>query len=102
MITVLYFESLIKHWLPPLRQNHFFIVTVSSNIQIKHCKTPLEVRMETLSTEHPTEYTIPRNKRIEINGMHRITTAHFDMYGRYSALHFRYLTCLLDRGHIIL
>lgn len=30
-----------------------------------HCKTPLEVRTEALSVEHPTEYTIPRNKRIE-------------------------------------
>ena len=30
-----------------------------------HCKTPLEVRMEALNTEHPTEYIIPRNKRIE-------------------------------------
>lgn len=30
-----------------------------------HCKTPLEVRMETLSSEHPAEYLIPRNKRIE-------------------------------------
>ena len=30
-----------------------------------HCKTPLEVRMEALSTEHPTGYLIPRNKRIE-------------------------------------
>ena len=30
-----------------------------------HCKTPLEVRMEALSSECPTEYFIPRNKRIE-------------------------------------
>ena len=30
-----------------------------------HCKTPLEVRREALSAEHPTEYAIPRNKRIE-------------------------------------
>ena len=30
-----------------------------------HCKTPLEVRTEALSVEHPTEYTIPRNKQIE-------------------------------------
>ena len=30
-----------------------------------HCKTPLEVRTEALSAEHPTEYLIPRNKRIE-------------------------------------
>lgn len=30
-----------------------------------HCKTPLEVRMEALSSEHPAEYLIPRNKRIE-------------------------------------
>lgn len=30
-----------------------------------HCKTPLEVRMEALSSEHPAEYIIPRNKRIE-------------------------------------
>lgn len=30
-----------------------------------HCKTPLEVRTEALSAEHPREYTIPRNKRIE-------------------------------------
>ena len=30
-----------------------------------YCKTPLEVRTEALSAEHPTEYLIPRNKRIE-------------------------------------
>ena len=30
-----------------------------------HCKTPLEVRMEALSTEYPAEYSIPQNKRIE-------------------------------------
>ena len=30
-----------------------------------YCKTPLEVRMEALSTEHPKEYLIPPNKRIE-------------------------------------
>ena len=30
-----------------------------------HCKTPLEVRTEALSSECPTEYLIPRNKRIE-------------------------------------
>ena len=25
----------------------------------------------------------------------------YTLYGRLAALHFRYLTCLLDRGHII-
>ena len=30
-----------------------------------HCKTPLEVRMEALSSDIPTAYPIPRNKRIE-------------------------------------
>ena len=30
-----------------------------------HCKTPLEVRNEAFSTDCPTEYAIPRNKRIE-------------------------------------
>lgn len=30
-----------------------------------HCKTPLEVRKEAFSTDYPTEYAIPRNKRIE-------------------------------------
>ena len=30
-----------------------------------YCKTPLEVRTEALSAEHPTKYLIPRNKRIE-------------------------------------
>ena len=30
-----------------------------------HCKTPIEVRMEALSSEKPAEYPIPRNKRIE-------------------------------------
>ena len=29
------------------------------------CKTPLEVRMEALSSEKPVEYPIPKNKRIE-------------------------------------
>ena len=29
-----------------------------------NCKTPLEVRMEALSTVNPTEYPIPENKRI--------------------------------------
>ena len=29
------------------------------------CKTPLEVRMEALSSEKPAEYPIPKNKRIE-------------------------------------
>ncbi|WP_312373161.1 IS3 family transposase [Lachnoclostridium sp.] len=30
-----------------------------------HCKTPLEVRNEALSSEIPKEYPIPENKRIE-------------------------------------
>lgn len=30
-----------------------------------HCKTPLEVRNEAISTNCPMEYAIPRNKRIE-------------------------------------
>ena len=30
-----------------------------------HCKTPLEVRTEALSSNTPTAYPIPRNKRIE-------------------------------------
>lgn len=30
-----------------------------------HCKTPLEVRNEALSSSKPTEYPIPKNKRIE-------------------------------------
>ena len=30
-----------------------------------HCKTPLEIRTEALSTGQPVEYLIPRNKRIE-------------------------------------
>ena len=30
-----------------------------------HCKTPLEVRNEAFSSEHPIGYTIPPNKRIE-------------------------------------
>lgn len=30
-----------------------------------HCNTPLKVRMEALSSEHPAEYLISRNKRIE-------------------------------------
>jgi transposase InsO family protein len=30
-----------------------------------HCKTPLEVRNEALDSEHPREYPIPENKRIE-------------------------------------
>lgn len=30
-----------------------------------HCKTPLEVRIEALSSERPKEYPIPENKRIE-------------------------------------
>ena len=30
-----------------------------------HCKTPLEVRTEALSAEHPAEYLIPHTKRIE-------------------------------------
>ena len=30
-----------------------------------HCKTPLEVRAEALSTATPQEYFIPKNKRIE-------------------------------------
>ena len=30
-----------------------------------HCKTPLEVRMEALSSDKPVEYPIPKNKRIE-------------------------------------
>lgn len=30
-----------------------------------HCKTPQEVRNEALSSKTPTEYLIPRNKRIE-------------------------------------
>lgn len=30
-----------------------------------HCKTPLEVRREAFSAEHPAEYKIPQNKRIE-------------------------------------
>ena len=30
-----------------------------------HCKTPLEVRKEAFSSNSPTEYAIPRNKRIE-------------------------------------
>lgn len=30
-----------------------------------HCKTPLEVRTEALSSERPEEYPIPENKRIE-------------------------------------
>lgn len=30
-----------------------------------YCKTPLEVRTEALSAEHPAKYLIPRNKRIE-------------------------------------
>ena len=29
-----------------------------------HCKTPLEVRTEALSSESPMEYPIPENKRI--------------------------------------
>ena len=66
-----------------------------------HCKTPLEVRMEALSSEHPAEYLIPRNKRNrkiqKKNGVHE-KRPHI-LYGRSSAPHFRYLTCLLDRGH---
>jgi len=30
-----------------------------------HCKTPLEVRNEAIAAEHPEEYPIPKNKRIE-------------------------------------
>lgn len=30
-----------------------------------HCKTPLEVRIEALSSEQPKRYPIPQNKRIE-------------------------------------
>lgn len=30
-----------------------------------HCKTPLEVRKEAFSTDIPTEYPIPINKRIQ-------------------------------------
>lgn len=30
-----------------------------------HCKTPSEVRNEALATEHPRQYPIPENKRIE-------------------------------------
>jgi hypothetical protein len=30
-----------------------------------HCKTPLEVREEALSSKNPTAYPIPPNKRIE-------------------------------------
>ena len=30
-----------------------------------HCKTPLEVRTEALASDKPTEYPIPKNKRIE-------------------------------------
>ena len=30
-----------------------------------HCKTPMEVRIEALSTNLPTKYLIPQNKRIE-------------------------------------
>ncbi len=30
-----------------------------------HCKTPLEVRNEALASDHPIEYPIPPNKRIE-------------------------------------
>ena len=67
-----------------------------------HCKTPLEVRMEALSSEHPAEYLIPRNKRIEKykKRMVCIEKRPHILYGRSSAPHFRYLTCLLDRGHI--
>ena len=30
-----------------------------------HCKTPAEVRSEAFSTDTPTEYPIPINKRIQ-------------------------------------
>ena len=30
-----------------------------------HCKTPLQVRMEALSSDKPVKYPIPKNKRIE-------------------------------------
>ncbi|MGN0398061.1 MAG: IS3 family transposase [Candidatus Fimimorpha sp.] len=30
-----------------------------------HCKTPVEVRREAFSTDSPTEYPIPMNKRIQ-------------------------------------
>ena len=30
-----------------------------------HCKTPSEVRQETLLTENPIQYSIAKNKRIE-------------------------------------
>ena len=64
-----------------------------------HCKTPLEVRMEALSSEHPAEYLIPRNKRIEkYKKMVCIEKRPHILYGRSSAPHFRYLTCLFDRG----
>ena len=39
---------------------------ISERLQDRyHCKTPLEVRREAFSAEHPAEYKIPQNKRIE-------------------------------------
>ena len=52
------------------------------------CKTPLEVRTEALDTVEPMGYPIPENKRIK---------KYKEKWCAY-----RYLTCLLDRGHIIL
>ena len=37
----------------------------SECIKGNNCKTPLEVRTEALSSNTPTAYPIPRNKRIE-------------------------------------
>lgn len=45
-----------------------------------HCKTPLEVRAEALSTATPQQYLIPKInelKNIKRNGVHRKTTVHF-------------------------
>ena len=69
-----------------------------------HCKTPSEVRREAFSADLPAEYPIPVNKRIQKykKKMVYIKKRPHITGGRSSALHFRYLTCLLDRGHTIL
>ena len=67
------------------------------------CKTPLEIRTEALTAEVPMEYPIPENKRIKNtkkNGVHRKMTIPLTKYGHSLNTYFRYLTCLLDRGHI--
>ena len=68
------------------------------------CKTPLEVRNVALSSEHPLSYPIAKNNKMKstsLSGLHKKTAVHlFCTTDLQKQTLFRYLTCLLDRGHI--